>query len=384
MNERHTGSSNKRNFWVSIHRERVRCRAMFGMLAALLCVFLNTASGQYTAIKVPKGYVQLQGDVITTESNAAVLLGQVQGPHPDFTWKPALLWPNRVVPYAFDSSVNSTQQLVFQAAMAAWSNSFPGVTTISFKPYGGEAGYVNFVVADPGFTGGTADYIGYKGSVVTITVHSNAVNTGTIQHELGHALGLWHEQSRSDRDNYVSVITNSIQDGKLPQFEIKASQATFGDYDYASLMHYRPCSFSVCDGTNGNASCACTKPACATLQVVSPYDSNWQCKIGNTASLSAMEKRCMAFMYGPPEWKFLHDRGVFGGFGSFQQPYRTVAEAVAGIPANSTLWIGSPYTFSAAGMTISKPMTLRAAIPDLQMQADGSLGPSSSGYVRLQ
>jgi hypothetical protein len=40
--------------------------------------------------------------------------------------------------------------------------------------------------------------------------------------------------------------------------------------------------------------------------------------------------------------------------------------------------------YSAAGMKLSTPMKLGAAIADLQLQSDGSLGPSSSGYARLK
>jgi hypothetical protein len=318
-----------------------------------------------------------------TEETAAVLRGErAGGIQPKFGYAPSRLWPNRIVPYDFDSAVTAPQQAVFVAAMTSWQNSFPGVTTISFQPRNGEAGYLHLIVGDPGFSGGNTDNVGYSGGAVTITVSSNSVAQFLIAHEVGHALGLWHEQSRTDRDNYITILTTNIQSGKSDQFDKKSPQSTFAQYDYDSIMHYFACAFSKCDGTNGNPTCACSNNNCLTMQVVSQYSSQ-QCKIGQQDHLSAMDMRSMAFMYGPPSWKFLYFMPGSAASGSFQAPYVSVSQAAANVPANSTLWLG-PGAYSAAGITITTPMILKAAIPDLQLQTDGSLGPSTAGYATFQ
>ena len=61
-------------------------------------------------------------------------------------------------------------------------------------------------------------------------------------HEIGHSLGFFHEQSRPDRDSYITVNFNNIQINTENNF-LKYSTAdinTYGTpYDFASDMHYR-------------------------------------------------------------------------------------------------------------------------------------------------
>ena len=66
------------------------------------------------------------------------------------------------------------------------------------------------------------------------------ISDGIIAHELMHALGFWHEQSRPDRDSYVRINWANVQSNQWHNFD----KLTFGvdtlgsTYDYYSLMHY--------------------------------------------------------------------------------------------------------------------------------------------------
>ena len=56
-----------------------------------------------------------------------------------------------------------------------------------------------------------------KGSQV-ISIGHGCLSNATILHEIMHALGFWHEQSRPDRDKYVEVFWENIMPGKFNPF----------------------------------------------------------------------------------------------------------------------------------------------------------------------
>ncbi|CAH1774642.1 unnamed protein product [Owenia fusiformis] len=74
---------------------------------------------------------------------------------------------------------------------------------------------------------------------------------GTLEHEIGHALGFWHEQARPDRDHFVRINTGNIEAMKENNFlkvpDIQ-SEAYGVEYDYSSVMHYHGKAFSKNEG----------------------------------------------------------------------------------------------------------------------------------------
>ncbi|GIY57597.1 zinc metalloproteinase nas-14 [Caerostris darwini] len=74
------------------------------------------------------------------------------------------------------------------------------------------------------------------------------INRGTVIHEFLHALGFWHEHSRSDRDDYIEILWgNVMSEEKQTNFAKHLPEALNFlkfPYDYQSVMHYDAYAFS--------------------------------------------------------------------------------------------------------------------------------------------
>lgn len=74
------------------------------------------------------------------------------------------------------------------------------------------------------------------------------VYSGIAQHELNHALGFYHEQTRSDRDKYVKINWENISPETSYNFEKQNTNNQNTPYDYSSIMHYGRTAFTIQPG----------------------------------------------------------------------------------------------------------------------------------------
>lgn len=150
------------------------------------------------------------------------------------------LWPRGVVPYTIDDSVSTPGRV--RDAMRVWE-----ATGIRFVRRTTQRAYVTFI-EDPGHSVCSAQ-VGYDGTRQYVylrdTRRYSACNLGVVVHEIGHVLGLWHEHTRSDRDERVRVVWSNVPSDHRDAFEIMRARRV-GGYDITSTMHYR--SYTLTDG----------------------------------------------------------------------------------------------------------------------------------------
>jgi Astacin (Peptidase family M12A) len=144
------------------------------------------------------------------------------------------LWPGGVMPYVIDPSIAAKDHPKLQAAIERLNQ-----TALNLRPAtSADTDFVRFV--DHGK--GCYSFYGRVGGGQDC--HVGGCSTSTMMHEVLHAAGFYHEHARPDRDQFIEVVWSEIVEGEKSNFQLQEGARTFGGYDFGSIMHYNPQSYS--------------------------------------------------------------------------------------------------------------------------------------------
>jgi hypothetical protein len=213
----------------------------------------------------------MNGDIIVDQHTKNVLLqGNTSG---NYTW------PKGYIPIEIEDSIF---MFGFDASLFSAIEFLNKNTRAKFKPRTNEKDYiyVNYMsTMELGFSGGSS-WVGRHGGRQSLNLSTS--NYRTILHELMHALGFWHEQSRPDRDNYVEILwDNILSEENKHNFQLEAG-TPHGAYDYLSIMHYFSSSFAKqgtvtlrCKSGTTISDCPMGGNAMSALDIKGVNDAYW-------------------------------------------------------------------------------------------------------------
>ncbi|KAJ6641051.1 Zinc metalloproteinase nas-4 [Pseudolycoriella hygida] len=193
-------------------------------------------------------------------------------------------WPNNTVVYNMDSPpFDAAEKDLVERSL----KTIEQVTCVKFLKRTNEDFYVNLTA-----NSGCSSQVGYQGRLQNGPQRLNlsksgCFSLGTIVHEFLHALGFYHMQSASNRDDFVTIKWENIQTGKEHNFEKYGANVItdFGiSYDYLSVMHYSAYAFS----SNKEAT-------------IEPQDLAYKNLIGQRNGLSEKDIAKINIMYNCPE-----------------------------------------------------------------------------------
>ncbi|XP_037836426.1 meprin A subunit beta isoform X2 [Kryptolebias marmoratus] len=153
------------------------------------------------------------------------------------------LWTSPI-PYVLDRSLD----LNAKGAILRGLDQFRIKSCIDFKQRDSEDYYISFQKLE-----GCWSYIGKEIAYgQNLSIGAGCDSLSTVEHEILHALGFYHEQSRYDRDEYVKIVFDNIIEENKHNFAKVGSEdsSTHGtSYDYLSVMHYDKDAFSKGSGS---------------------------------------------------------------------------------------------------------------------------------------
>ncbi|XP_071374598.1 hatching enzyme 1.2-like [Centroberyx affinis] len=210
--------------------------------------FMEEGSGSEVQVDDPEAVVIDIGTRILASNNGSsefLLEGDLVAPktrNAMTCWSNSCLWRKAsdgmvTIPFTVSGVFSSWERQKIDRAM----NSFHSSTCIRFVPRTNQYDYISIENRDGCFSS-----LGKAGGMQVLSLNrQGCLYHGIIQHEINHALGFQHEQTRSDRDQYVRINWENIDPRMAYNFHKQRTNNLNTPYDYSSIMHYGRTAFSV-------------------------------------------------------------------------------------------------------------------------------------------
>lgn len=176
-----------------------------------------------------------QGDVRINKKDVDELRGAVRTDRK---------WSNNTVHYQMSNFPSNAEKLIIYKAIEEIENK----TYLNFIPKVSNDGiesYLNISYTKENLGYAYSDFIGRKNKgvnniVIPRDMQLSSSGLGVAIHEICHALGMYHEQSRGDRDEYINVdFSNAKDPAQFKTYKEKNLDGKdIGPFDFNSIMLY--------------------------------------------------------------------------------------------------------------------------------------------------
>nr|CDJ85412.1 Peptidase M12A domain containing protein [Haemonchus contortus] len=147
-------------------------------------------------------------------------------------------WTDKKVFYYFDESLGEPMRALVRKTHAYLT----ARTCVTFVENATATNRVRVFRGD-----GCYSYVGMIGGVQDLSLADGCGTMGIIAHEFMHALGIFHMQSRHDRDSFITLdLTNVPEEMKHNYNKLTTNESVnYTPYEYGSVMHYDAQSFAT-------------------------------------------------------------------------------------------------------------------------------------------